>query len=193
MGDGYHHGNLRQALIDAGIKIINEEGESKLSLRKTAALCKVSHAAPYAHFANKEELVKAIKDSVTEQFTEDLTGAVEEAGNAEEALLRMGKAYVCFFIRKPDYFRFLFGGQMIVAHINADREYKEDYPPFVLLKNTYLRYIKEKKLKRSSEERELDIIDLWSRVHGLAALACMSGVTTSIDWEDKLAGDLLIR
>ena len=57
MSDSYHHGNLRQALIDAGIKIINEQGEDALSLRKAAALCEVSHAAPYAHFKDKEELI----------------------------------------------------------------------------------------------------------------------------------------
>ena len=62
MGDGYHHGNLRQALIDAGIKIINDSGESNLSLRKAAALCNVSHAAPYAHFKDKDELIEAIKE-----------------------------------------------------------------------------------------------------------------------------------
>ena len=62
MADSYHHGNLRQALIEAGIKIINESGEENLSLRKVAALCNVSHAAPYAHFKDKDELLEAIKN-----------------------------------------------------------------------------------------------------------------------------------
>ena len=68
MADSYHHGNLRQALIEAGIKIINESGEENLSLRKVAALCNVSHAAPYAHFKDKDELLEAIKSSVTDRF-----------------------------------------------------------------------------------------------------------------------------
>lgn len=193
MGDSYHHGNLRQALIDAGVKIINDSGESNLSLRKVAALCNVSHAAPYAHFSDKEELIKAIKESVTSQFMEELTAAVGSGRNAEESLLLMGKAYVKFFIRKPEYYKFLFSGQNIVAHITDDKEYEEDYPPFVLLKKTYCKYISEKGIKRSSDERETDIIKLWSTVHGLASIACMSGVTTSIDWEEKLSGDILIR
>ena len=66
MADSYHHGNLRQALIDAGIKLINENGEENLSLRKVAAACDVSHAAPYAHFKDKEELIDAIKENVTD-------------------------------------------------------------------------------------------------------------------------------
>ena len=176
MGDGYHHGNLRQALIDAGIKIINDSGESNLSLRKAAALCNVSHAAPYAHFKDKEELLKAIKDSVTCQFS----------------LLLMGKAYVQFFIRKPDYFKFLFSSQNIVAHISDSQDCEDDYPPFLLLKDTYLKYLKEKKIRRSAKQKEIDIIKLWSTVHGLSSIACMSGVTTSIDWEAELSKDLLI-
>ena len=72
MADNYHHGNLRQALIDAGIRIINEEGEDYLSLREVAAACDVSHAAPYAHFKNKDELLEAMKKSVTDRITDEL-------------------------------------------------------------------------------------------------------------------------
>ena len=43
----YHHGNLREELIEKGIELINEEGEEKLSLRKVAKMCGVSNAAPY--------------------------------------------------------------------------------------------------------------------------------------------------
>ena len=50
----YHHGDLRNALIETGIELINEYGEEKLSLRKVATKCGVSNAAPYAHFKNKD-------------------------------------------------------------------------------------------------------------------------------------------
>ena len=76
MADNYHHGNLRQALIDAGIRIINEKGEDNLSLRKVAAACDVSHAAPYAHFKNKDELLEAMKKNVTDRITDELKTAV---------------------------------------------------------------------------------------------------------------------
>jgi len=58
--------------------------------------------------------------------------------------------------------------------------------------------IKGKKYKLTfdayaDEEREIDLIRLWSSVHGLAAIACMSGVEVSFDWEDKILGDILIK
>lgn len=193
MSDSYHHGNLRQALIDAGIKIINENGEANLSLRKAAAMCKVSHAAPYAHFKDKNELIEAIKATVTEQFIEELSAAVDASPNAESALVNMGRHYVAFFVRRPDYFRFIFGSQNITAHIRFDKQYENDYPPFALLKETYLKYLWEKQLDKSREEQEIDLLKLWASVHGIAAIACMSGVETSFELEDKIFSDLLIR
>ena len=115
MADSYHHGNLRQALIDAGIKIINENGEENLSLRKAAAACGVSHAAPYAHFKDKEELIEAIKENVTDRFMEKLVEAVTDKPTADAAIIAMGRAYVTFFSKNPDYFIFLFGKQNITA------------------------------------------------------------------------------
>ena len=193
MSDNYHHGNLRQALIDAGIKIINESGEESLSLRKVASKCNVSHAAPYAHFKDKDELIEAMKASVTQQFTETLTKAVEDAPDAESAILEMGKNYVLFFINKPDYFKFLFAGQNIIAHISTDKQYAEDYPPFVLLKDAYKKWLKETKVKKSKKEQERDLLNIWATAHGLASIACMSGVVTTIDWEEELSKGLLIH
>lgn len=193
MKDNYHHGNLREALIEAGIKLINEEGENNLSLRKVASLCGVSHAAPYAHFKDKEELIDAIKESVTNSFMEELNNAINSANSAEEAILNMGRSYVLFFINNPDYFKFLFSNQNITAHLRVDKKYENDYPPFVLLKNEYLKYLDEKKLIRTDDEKEIDIIRIWSTVHGLASLACMKNVEVSFNWEDKLKSDILLK
>ncbi len=193
MSDNYHHGNLRKALIDAGIRIINESGEANLSLRKAAAICKVSHSAPYAHFKDKNELIEAIKATVTEQFMEELSAAVNASSDAESALVNMGRHYVAFFVRRPDYFRFMFGSLNITAHIRLDKNYENDYPPFTLLKETYLEYLAEKHLDKSVEEKETELLRLWASAHGLASIACMSGVETSFEWEDRIFSDLLLR
>ena len=184
MADSYHHGNLRQALIDAGIKIINESGEESLSLRKVAAECNVSHAAPYAHFNSKEELIEAIKSSVTDQFMEELEAGVAECATAEEAILAMGRTYLTFFSRNPDYFVFIFGKQNINAHLQMNKDYKNDYPPFALLKRMYRLYLEEKGIEKSFEEQEIDLIKIWAMVHGMASIACMKSVKTSFKWND---------
>ena len=184
MADGYHHGNLRQALIEAGIKIINENGEENLSLRKVAALCNVSHAAPYAHFKNKDELLEAIKNSVTERFMEELLNAVEGKPTADQAIIAMGRTYIQFFSSNPDYFAFIFGKQNINAHLKMNREYKDDYPPFLLLRRMYLKHLEESGLEKTFEEQEIELIKIWSIVHGMASIACMKGIKSSVNWND---------
>ena len=184
MADSYHHGNLRQALIDAGIKIINENGEENLSLRKAAAACGVSHAAPYAHFKDKEELIEAIKENVTDRFMEKLVEAVTDKPTADAAIIAMGRAYVTFFSKNPDYFIFLFGKQNITAHLKMNREYKDDYPPFLLLRKMYLMHLEEAGLEKTYEEQEIELIKIWSIVHGMASIACMKGIKSSINWNN---------
>ncbi len=184
MANNYHHGNLRQALIDAGIKIINERGEEALSLRKVAAACDVSHAAPYAHFKDKEELLEAMKKSVTDKFTDELETAVNKGRNAEESIILMGKAYVSFFSKNPDYYTFLFGKQNICAHLQMDRLHEEDYPPFLLLRKLYKTYLAENGIEQTDKEQEIGIIKTWALVHGLASIACMREVQSSMDFGD---------
>ena len=60
----------------------------------------------------------------------------------------------------------------------------DDYPPFVLLKRMYKRYLEEKGLEKSYEEQEIDLIKIWAMVHGMASIACMKGVKTSFNWND---------
>ena len=193
MSDKYHHGNLREALIEAGIRIINESGEDALSLRKVASACNVSHAAPYAHFKDKNELIEAIKESVTEQLMVEMEDAVRSAVNSENAIVGMGKRYVSFFRGNPDYFKFLFGRQNITAHLKIDAKTDNDYPPFVLLKEAYLKYLKENGIKKNRKKQEVELLKIWASAHGLAAIACMSGVIPSFSWDEMLEGDELLR
>src|SRR6516164_3531446 len=58
----YHHGDLRHALIQAGLEMLSEGGAAALDLRKVARRAGVSHAAPYRHFADKQALVAAINE-----------------------------------------------------------------------------------------------------------------------------------
>ena len=84
MNKPYHHGNLRSALIEAGIALINREGERSLSLRRVCALCGVSQAAPYSHFQNKEDLLEVMKVYVIETFTDALREAAESVADQND-------------------------------------------------------------------------------------------------------------
>jgi AcrR family transcriptional regulator len=62
-GKSYHHGDLKNTLIQAGIQVLAQTGVENFSLRKVAQAAGVRHSAPYAHFADKQSLIAAISSS----------------------------------------------------------------------------------------------------------------------------------
>jgi AcrR family transcriptional regulator len=182
----YHHGNLRNLLIEAGIELINQEGIKQFSLRKVATLCGVSHAAPYSHFQSKEELLKAMQDYVTERFMEVLENAIKSCPDQKEqkVLVEMGKNYVMFFINNPQYFPFLFSQSSIEVNLSLNGDGRSNFPPFELLKTIAFRVLGEAGMPK--EKMEDTIIALWATVHGLASIATMKNVYYDKDWETKI-------
>lgn len=180
----YHHGNLKVALIEAGINIINEFGELGLSLRKVAAKCNVSQSAPYAHFKNKEDMIHAMQEHVTEQFMKVLERAiVDEREGSKELILKMGEAYISFFIDNPHYFRFLFFTPYL--HINLSLNEEEDiYPPYKLFKRHAVRLLEEMNCPR--EAMLSRITNLWGTVQGIALIATQENVTYDGDFKKDI-------
>ncbi|MCP1547099.1 MULTISPECIES: TetR/AcrR family transcriptional regulator [Methylorubrum] len=109
---GYHHGDLREALVAAGLSILEEGGDlASLGLRETARRAGVSAMAPYRHFPDKDALLAAVAIVGFER----LRAALEEAdrggeGAGREALYAQGAAYVAFASAQPGLFRLMFGG-----------------------------------------------------------------------------------
>ena len=166
--DRYHHGDLRYALIEKGIEIINLEGESNFSLRKVATRCGVSNAAPYAHFKNREAFLSEVRTYIADRFYTLLKETIDNCLESSRILLELGKSYVLFFRENPLYYRFLFS----IDNIDID-----DYPPFGLFKSTA-----EKELKGMLGDKADDfiihakVIALWSLVHGLSSIVAIRGV-----------------
>ena len=188
MSDKYHHGDLRNALIEEGIKMINTTGEDSLSMRKLAEKCGVSMAAPYAHFKNKEEMINAIKKYVEDAFSTYLEAAVNRCeNNIEKKIITLGNAYISFFIENPEYFTFLFSRGYI--HVNLDFKSAEEnnFKPFKILKELCTIYFNEKKPELSDYEKELEIIRIWASVQGLTSIMFMQNVKWSRSWKDEIS------
>jgi AcrR family transcriptional regulator len=107
----YHHGDLRAALIAAGLAILAEEGAPALTVRAAARRAGVSHNAPYRHFADKTALLAAIAQEGFEALASDLERARAGAGETARAQLEAtGWAYVRYALDHPDHLRVMFGG-----------------------------------------------------------------------------------
>lgn len=186
--NSYHHGNLKNALIEEGINLVNEGGTENLSLRKVAARCGVSYAAPYAHFSGREELIQAMQDYVTEKFMYHLKDAVEHFDQpyTDEGIIRFGRSYVSFFLENPNYFTFLFSQPCMKVQLSITETSEDNFPPYEYFKELILRYNKENGKNLSLEEQEIQIIKMWAAVHGIASIATMKNVSWNKKWEEQL-------
>lgn len=181
----YHRKDLKNLLIEKGIEIVNTEGLQSFSLRKAAAACRVSHAAPYSHFHNKEELLAAMQLHITERFSKTLEAAVAENKKPAELLKNLGIAYVSFFIENPAYFQFLYSKSDIKVDLTLTTPDEKNYTPYILYKNSVLSLLKKSKY---SKKKQNDIlITIWAFIHGLTALATMKNVHYDKNWKRKIA------
>lgn len=170
----YHHENLREELIENGLKILDAEGYDGLSLRKVAKSCGVSHTAPYRHFKDKEELIMAIAVKVLHQFNESLKTAIAKHPNDVHGQINeMGCAYVQFFVENPAYLRLLFFsdiGRRIGSIIeNGDVMLEKPKTTFY---NALNRYAVEDSAIDPEDAlgRKALALGAWGLVHGITVL-----------------------
>ncbi|MBJ6762389.1 TetR/AcrR family transcriptional regulator [Myxococcaceae bacterium JPH2] len=162
----YHHGDLRQALVDAAVALIAEEGFAALTLREVARRAGVTHAAPYRHFADKEALLEAVAAEGYRAMAREMRERMARASGPLEQLAAAGEAYVLFAVRHPPHFRVMFGPHFTRPHEPVASETGED--AFCLL----VRCIEAGQaagLLRAGDQTSL-ALTAWSQVHGLASL-----------------------
>jgi len=106
---GYHHGNLRQALVDAALKLIAEKGPQGFTLAEAARDADVTPAAVYRHFAGREELIAEVARQGYEIFA-DLMDYAYNGGepSALAAFEATGRAYLAFARRHPGHYMAMF-------------------------------------------------------------------------------------
>ena len=119
---GYHHGDLKQALLDTSLTLLDESGVSGLTLQKAAKRQGVSAAAVYRHYASKEELLAAIAEQGFTLLRDAVYAALDHRPRqSTRALFRRSvAAYIDLALRKPHHYELMFG-----AAIPANHEYTE--------------------------------------------------------------------
>jgi AcrR family transcriptional regulator len=104
----YHHGALREALLDACLELIEAEGIGAVSLRRVAREAGVSPGAPYHHFPDRAALLSALAAKGYTSLAADLVAARTSAESPVPGLAALVRAYVAFAVRRPAYFRLMF-------------------------------------------------------------------------------------
>ena len=107
-GGRYHHGDLRSALVDAAIGVIGERGVRGFSLAEASRRLGVTTAAPYRHFADRDELLAAVAARALSVFAAMLGGAADTADTPAQRLAVMAGAYVRFAAQQRPLFDTLY-------------------------------------------------------------------------------------
>lgn len=175
---GYHHGDLRRALIEASLALISEQGFSALTLREVARRAGVTHAAPYRHFSDKEALLAAVAQEGFRSMAALMKERMDQEREPIERLSACGVAYVLFAVQHPAHFRVMFG-----PHFSrpADHEglAKEGGSAFGLLVQTITQG-QQAGVLRAGEPIPL-ALTAWALVHGLASLLVDQQLTQALE------------
>ncbi len=170
----YHHGDLRQALLDAALAIVSARGLSSLTLREVARQAGVSHNAPYHHFADKAELVVALTVDGFQTLERALRSAYEQTeGTAMARTLAIGGAYLRFALDNPAVFRLLFRPELRQSSRDGGGwdetvEHAADATVQVLLRG--IDAAQQVGALRTETPVEILALTLWSTMHGLTVL-----------------------
>jgi len=188
---GFHHGNLRQALLDAALAAPDIEG---LSLRQLATGLGVTPAAAYRHFASREDLLLEVARIGFTRLESRFAGAFdisrppEDGSEAKARFHRLACAYLQFADDEPALWRLIFGAQGAAYRALSsvlDRRNSYDYLPAALLG-----------LHRTGvvphPPSERDALFAWSAVHGAASLRA-GRVPGALMPMEELARDLTSR
>lgn len=174
----YHHGDLKNALIKAGVEILSKEGIEGLSLRKVAQRAGVSHSAPYSHFPDKQSLIAAISTEGFHRLYAELDAAVlAHPRNPKKQLLNGALAYVRYALNNTDTFKIMFSGVL---------EKEKEYPAFVEISHkTFQRVMDVVRACLAagilhSTSPEMMAVAAWGQVHGIISLALEGQISHSV-------------
>jgi AcrR family transcriptional regulator len=191
----YQHGNLREALVQAGLKLLSEGGVEGLSLRAAAQLAGVSHAAPYRHFKDKDALVAAIAEQGFRLLTASMRAQVDkldpgQAADTRERLVAVGKGYVQFALEHPAYLRLIFGGVLAKDRATPELMQAGD-EAYEMLRGL----VAEAVSRGDMTGGDADTLSLacWSMVHGLSHLLISNAVVLRPGMAAPALTEILLR
>lgn len=166
--NSYHHGHLRQALIDQAVHTIRSRGVEALTLRDVGAGLRVSRTALYRHFADKHALLAAVATEGFRTFRTALAAAWDGAGHGRAGFLAQGHAYIRFALENPSHYRVMFGGYVTQEDGQSELGLAGEGAFRVLV--DALVELQQQGLVRPGDPLQLALF-VWASVHGAALLA----------------------
>ena len=164
----YHHGNLREALVDAALDLIAEKGPAGFTFAEAARQAGVSPAAPYRHFRDRDALMADVAKRGFERFEKQLATAWDEGRpNLRQAFERVGKAYLAFARDEPAYFSAMFESGLSVSEHRELQDAGDR--AFAVLRGACEALVAAMPAARRPPAMMM-ALHVWSLSHGIASL-----------------------
>jgi AcrR family transcriptional regulator len=178
---GYHHGDLRRALLEAAARELAEHGPSGISLRAIARRAGVSHAAPAHHFGDRRGLITAVAAEGFRRMSEAMTAA---AKGSPSPLIAIGRAYVTFARDNPGEFAVMYRPELLDQ---ADPEFAE--ASRVAYQHLTDAILATPDAACPGEDLSVTAARHWSLVHGLATLVITGSLPASDEFIESVLAD----
>ena len=163
----YHHGDLRQALLEEALRTIQADGVEHLTLRAVGEKLGVSRTALYRHFSDKQALLAVVGREGFRMLRLALTAAWEAQGRGRKGFEAMGVAYVQFGVTHPSHYRVMFG--RFIESCSKDAEFiQEATAAFQVLVDSLVEQQQAGLVRR--DDPIILARFIWSIVHGIAML-----------------------
>jgi AcrR family transcriptional regulator len=182
MKSRYHHGDLRSALIERGLKLLAERDGDTVSLREIARDVGVSATAVYRHFPDKGALMTALAREGLTRLAAAQRRAAEAHGGGAKGFSATGRAYVRFALTNPALFRLIFASPMPTDLLQSPRQ-ESDAIAFLLANAAAT-------LAPSADRHTVEtaVLQAWSLAHGLAMLMLDRQVPATDDLIEAVFG-----
>jgi AcrR family transcriptional regulator len=165
---GYHHGNLKEALIRAALELIAAKGPSGFTFAEAARSAGVSPAAPYRHFRDREELIANVARRGFELFEAALVAAWKDGmPDTFTAFERLGRAYLEFARSEPAYYSAMFEAGIPIEVSQELRDAGER--AFAVIRAAAERLVAQVPAARRPPAFMV-ALHVWSLAHGIASL-----------------------
>ena len=162
----YHHGELREALIQATRQLVEERGAENFTLADACRVAGVTTAAPYRHFRGKQEILEEIASRGFDEMRKRAMAVVAENGEGTlEGIIAMGQGYVAFAVQETAVFRLMFGQEPSLK--KSENVVGTGHACFQHVIDQVALYCKRNKVRGDAQEIALK---LWTFVHGAASL-----------------------
>lgn len=185
----YHHGDLRNALLDATSELVGLHGAQGFSLREAARRVGVDPAACYRHFRNREALLHAFATAGFSSLAQQMAEAVHAVDDPAARLVTLGRTYVAFARAHPTEFRVMFGESGTDARDPRLRPDDVERTGYEQLEDEVARWARARRL---SLDVPLIALELWAVVHGLARLVVDGAVTLDVPAIEAMVEDLAL-